>query len=132
MVAGAEAKVEAIRGIMSEFSQEILDKAANTTITKSSGNIFADLGLPNPEERLLKADLARQITQLIRAKGLTQTQASRVVGVPQPHLSDIMRGRLAGYSAEKLLTIINRLGRRVEVRISDRDVKPERAVTVVA
>lgn len=109
-----------------------LEDGTTEVIEESSGNIFADLGLPNPEERLLKADLARQITQLIKAKGLTQTQASRVVGVPQPHLSDIMRGRLAGYSAEKLLTIINRLGRRVEVRISGRDVKPERAITVVA
>jgi predicted XRE-type DNA-binding protein len=102
-----------------------------TEFHKGSGNIFADLGLPNPEERLLKAQLAVQITHLIKAKGLTQTAAARLIGVPQPHLSDILRGRLSGYSVEKLLNIINRLGRRVEVRVGKRDVRPERAVTVV-
>ena len=106
--------------------------SSGTIIEESSGNIFADLGLPNPEERLLKADLALNITRLIEGKGLTQTQAARLVGIPQPHLSDIMRGRLSGYSVEKLLFIINRLGRRVEVRIGTRDVKPEKAITLVA
>lgn len=97
----------------------------------SSGNIFADLGLPNPEERLLKANLAIHISQLIEAKKLTQVQAAQLAGVGQPHLSNIIRGRLSGYSVEKLLSIINHLGRRVEVRIGARDVKPERAITAV-
>lgn len=117
---------------MDKFPQDVVDKATDTRITKSSGNVFADLGLAHPEERLLKAELALHISQLIQSKGLTQTQAARLVAVPQPHLSNIMRGRLSGYSVEKLLGIINRLGRRVEVRIGGRDVAPERAVTVVA
>lgn len=116
---------------METFSQEVLDKANDHRITEGSGNIFADLGLPNPEERLLKANLSIHIRQLIEEKGLTQQQAAKMTGVRQPHLSDIMRGRLAGYSVEKLLSIINHLGRRVEVRIGTRDVKPERAVTAV-
>lgn len=99
--------------------------------THSSGNIFADLGLPNPEERLLKANLSIHIRQLMKEKGLTQQQVAHLAGVSQPHISDIVRGRLAGYSVEKLLSIINHLGRRVEVRIGTRDVKPERAITAV-
>jgi predicted XRE-type DNA-binding protein len=117
---------------MKMFSQDILDKANDCRITESSGNIFADLGLPNPEERLLKSDLAIHIARLIRDKGLTQQDAARLAGVSQPQLSNIIRGRLSGYSVEKLLRIINCLGRRVEVRISARDVKPERAVTAVS
>lgn len=117
---------------MPTYSQEIQDKANDARITESSRNIFGDLGLPNPEERLLKSDLAIHIDQLIKDKGLTQQQAAQMAGVSQPQLSNIMRGRLSGYSVEKLLRIINCLGRRVEVRISARDVKPERAVTAVS
>lgn len=116
---------------MAEFSQEVLDKAADVHITKGSGNIFADLGRPDPEERLLKADLALQISRLIREKGLTQTQAAQLAGVGQPHLSKILHGRLSGYSVERLLTIINHLGRDVEVRIGSRDAKPGRGITAV-
>lgn len=115
-----------------KLSQEALDKAADTRIIESSGNIFADLGLPQPEERLLKADLALQIACLMREKDLSQTATAQLVGVPQPHLSNILRGRLSGYSVEKLLFIVNRLGRRVELRIGTRDVAPEKAITVVA
>ena len=100
-------------------------------VEESSGNVFADLGLPNPEEHLLKADLAIHIQQLIRAKGLSQVEAARLVGLSQPKISDILRGRLAGYSVERLLSIINKLGRNVEVRISKREYSPEKARTLV-
>ena len=90
----------------------------------SSGNIFADLGLPNPEECLLKAQLASQIDDLIKSKKLTQSAAAKMAGLSQPKISDILRGRLTGYSVERLLVIISRLGRDVEVRISKKDVAP--------
>lgn len=92
------------------------------TITLSSGNVFADLGLPNPEEHLLKSNIAIEIRKLIEAKSLTQAEAARLVGLSQPKVSDILRGRLAGYSVERLLAIVNRLGRSVEVRISAQDI----------
>lgn len=94
------------------------------TVEFSSGNVFADLGLPNPEECLLKAQLASQINELIKSKKLTQTAAAKMAGVSQPKISEILRGRLTGYSVERLLVIISRLGRDVEVRISKKDIAP--------
>lgn len=100
-------------------------------ITVGSGNVFADLELPQPKEMLLKAELAIEIRKLIEAKKLTQSEAAKRVGITQPNVSDILRGRLRGYSVERLLGIVNRLGRSVELRIAARDVPPEEARVLV-
>jgi predicted XRE-type DNA-binding protein len=60
---------------------------------KSSGNIFADLGLPNPEQELLKAQLTVQIYKIIKQRGLTQARAGAILGIKQPHVSALMRNR---------------------------------------
>ena len=78
--------------------------------TPSSGNVFADLGLPNPEERLLKANIAMQIDAIITAQGLTQEQAAQITGLPQSNISQILNGHLRGYSVERLLGVVNKLG----------------------
>ena len=93
-------------------------KADDETIWEGSGNVFADLGLPNPEERLLKAKLTTQITQLIEDKGLTQAQAAERTGLDQPKISRLLSGHLSGFSVDRLLAILNRLGHSVEIRIS--------------
>lgn len=87
-------------------------------ITPGSGNIFADLGLPTPEEDLLKAQLAAQIQMFMNRQGLTQTQLAERVDLDQPKVSKLLRGRLSDFSVERLLRILNRLGHDVEVRIS--------------
>jgi len=69
----------------------------------SSGNVFADLGLPNPEEALAKAELAHKIALLIQNKGLTQVQTAKLLGVDQPKVSALLRGRLSGFSLERLM-----------------------------
>ena len=74
----------------------------DTTITPSTGNVFADLGLPDAEERLAKAELARQIGGIIEERRLTQAAAGRVLGVDQPKVSALLAGRLAGFSLERL------------------------------
>jgi predicted XRE-type DNA-binding protein len=76
----------------------------------SSGNVFADLGLPNPEEALAKAELAQKIIVLIRKRGLTQIQAAKVLGVDQPKVSALTRGQLSGFSLERLMRFLLRLG----------------------
>lgn len=73
-----------------------MDNASDVTV--SSGNVFADLGLPQPEERALKSQLALQIRQLIAAKGWTQAQAAAVLELDQPKVSHLLRGRVAGFS----------------------------------
>ena len=100
-------------------------------ITLSSGNVFADLGLPNPEERALKAQLAMQIQHFIDEKGWTQAQTAEVIGMDQPKVSQMLRGRLSGISVECLLTVLNRLGHDVEVRISQEERDPEKAQLMV-
>lgn len=85
-----------------------------------SGNIFADLGIKNPEEALLKARVAGEIHRIIESRNLTQAEAAKIVGIAQPKMNDVLRGRLSGYSMERLLRMVNALGHDVEVKISRR------------
>jgi predicted XRE-type DNA-binding protein len=87
-------------------------------VRTGSSNVFADLGLPNPEERLLKAQLMQAINSEIRRRALTQDQASELVGLKQPELSRIANGRGSGFSVDRLLAVLRHLGRDVEVVIS--------------
>jgi predicted XRE-type DNA-binding protein len=90
-------------------------------ITKGSGNVFGDLGLPNPEQELLKARLTLQIYRIVKQRGLTQTAAGKLLGIKQPHVSALMRNRAGNFSVGRLFEFLNRLGQ--ELRIT---VKPTR------
>jgi len=85
--------------------------------TKSTGNVFADLGIANPQEALAKAELARQISAIVAERGLTQTQAARILGIDQPKVSALMRGRLSGFSIDRLLRLLMALDREIEIRV---------------
>jgi predicted XRE-type DNA-binding protein len=74
-----------------------------------SGNVFADLGLSNPEMRLTKAMLAIRIADLIEDRGLTQSQAAARLGIDQPKISNLLRGRLRGFSMDRLMVFLNAL-----------------------
>ena len=107
-------------------------KATNTTkVELGSGNVFADIGLEDAEELLLKAKLVTKISQLIEKKGLTQTEIAKRTGLDQPKVSRILRGQLSGFSADRLIAMLNRLGHSVEVRISARERSPEKSHTRV-
>ncbi len=84
-------------------------------IVQGSGNVFADIGLPNPEERLAKADLAIRIASTIRARRLTQARAARILKIDQPKVSRLLRGRLSGFSTERLMHFLTLLGRDIEI-----------------
>jgi predicted XRE-type DNA-binding protein len=86
----------------------------------SSGKVFADLGLDAPEEALAKAELAAKISEIIEAKGLTQAAAAKVLGIDQPKVSALLRGKLTGFSTERLIKFLNALGRDVEIVVKDR------------
>ncbi|OKH40335.1 transcriptional regulator [Calothrix sp. HK-06] len=104
-------------------------------VTTSSGNVFKDLGLPNPEERLLKAQLARKISEAISKLNLTQAQAAEVIGIDQPKISLLVRGRLSGFSTDRLLDYLNRLGSDIEIKVGEPKLekvqKQEIASTIV-
>lgn len=101
------------------------------TYTKSSGNIFADLGLENPEECLAKADLAIQINKLIRQKRLTQSKAAEILGIDQPKISALNTGKLSGFSLERLFRFLNILGQDITIKITPKKLtKPTARVSV--
>jgi len=96
---------------------------------QSSGNVFSDVGLP--EDYLAKADLVATIDQIISERELTQTEAAALLGIDQPRVSAMLRGKLDLFSLDKLISFVSRLGNAVEIRISKR--QPEGSgLTVVS
>lgn len=83
--------------------------------TISSGNVFADLGLPDADELLAKTDLAIEIRHIIEDRGLTQAEAAELMGIDQPKVSALVRCKLDGFSMERLYRFLNALGRDVEI-----------------
>ncbi|AFZ60462.1 XRE family transcriptional regulator [Anabaena cylindrica FACHB-243] len=96
----------------------------------SSGNVFADLGLPNPDEMLVKAELARKISNAITARHITQAEAAELLGIDQPKVSALMRGRLTGFSLERMFRFLNTLGIDVEITVKPTS-KNNARITVV-
>jgi predicted XRE-type DNA-binding protein len=84
-------------------------------ITKSSGNVYADLGLKNPEEHALKAELVRRIAELLEGERLSQTEAARRLGIAQPDVSRMLNGHLRQFSVERLMRFLVELGNDVEI-----------------
>ena len=84
---------------------------------RGGGNVFADLGLANPEQEQLKARLTLQIYRIIKARGLTQAQAGEIIGVAQPQVSLLMRNRSGNFSVERLISFLTALGHDVEITV---------------
>ena len=94
-------------------------KKDEPTVTHSCGNVFADMGLPNPEQEHAKVVLSLAIKDAIEDLGLTQVAASKLTKESQPNLSNIVGGRLRHFSCERLMRILTALGKNVEVSIKD-------------
>ena len=88
---------------------------AEIPVERSSGNVFEDLHLPDSAERLAKAEIAVRIAAIIEKRGLTQLQAARLLGVDQADVSDLVRGRLRGFSSDRLFRFLTALGQDVEI-----------------
>lgn len=84
-------------------------------IERGSINVYADLGLPDAEEMLVKAQLASKIGDIIKRRKLTQAQAAVLLGISQPKLSGMLRGHFRGISETKMLECLTRLGRDIEI-----------------
>ncbi len=83
----------------------------------SSGNVFADLGLRNAEKLKIKSGLVIEITRALRRLGLTQEEAGRRMGIPQPKVSGMMRGDFTNLSERRLMECLNRLGYDIEIKV---------------
>jgi predicted XRE-type DNA-binding protein len=95
-------------------------RVATISVTPSSGNVFADMGLPEPEEELTKAQLAAHIRQVIKRRRLTQVAAAILMGIDQPKVSALLNGRLANFSSERLMRLLTALGQDVDITIKDK------------
>ncbi len=84
---------------------------------ESSGNVFADLGVPNPEKALAKSQLAWEISKIIKKKKLTQSKVAKILKIDQPKVSLLLRGYLKSFSLERLLRFLNDLGQDVYISI---------------
>ena len=96
---------------------------------KSSGNVFADLAIPDAEQELAKTDLAIEITRLIREQGLTQTDAAALLGTAQSKISAIRRGQLTHFTYDRLLRFLNALGCNVQIVVTPAANTDQRGVT---
>ncbi len=102
------------------------------THTRSTGNIFADLNLPNAPDRLAKAELTAKILTAIDRRDLTQAQAAKLLGIDQPKISALKQGRLSGFSIERLLRFLLALGHDVDIVVQPRTKPPSKARLRVA
>ncbi len=105
-------------------------KAGGISFEKGSGNVFADLGLPNAEQEQLKARLTLQLYRIIKTRKLTQAQAGEIIGIAQPQVSLLMRNRSGNFSVARLMTFLTALGQDVE-KITVRSTRKERGAMSV-
>jgi predicted XRE-type DNA-binding protein len=94
-----------------------MKKKDSIGIEKGSGNVFRDLGFANPEQEQLKAHLTLQIYRTLKHRGLTQTKAGEILGIKQPHVSHLMRGRSGNFSIGRLMEFLTALGQDVEITV---------------
>ena len=90
---------------------------AKKDYTVSSGNVFADLGLPHADEAVAKAELVHKISVLLKERGLTQVQAAKLLGLDQPKISALLRGQFSGFSLERLIRLLLLLGQDVKITV---------------
>jgi predicted XRE-type DNA-binding protein len=89
-----------------------------STVCRSSGNVFADLRIPNPDQYLAKAELAAKVLQIVQQRRLTQAAAGKLLGITQPKVSALLNGRLDGFSSDRLFRFLNALGCDVRITVS--------------
>jgi len=94
-----------------------MKKTGKIAIKAGSGNVFRDLGFPNPEREQVKARLILQIYRLIKVRGLTQAAAGEILGIKQPHVSGLMRGQSGNFSVERLMDFLTALGQDVKITV---------------
>ena len=100
-------------------------------VIEGSGNVFADLGLEDASELKAKSGLIFEIGRVIEERGLTQAQTVELIGLDQPKVSNLLRGKLTGFSTDRLLKILNALGQDVEIMVRIKPASERRDATVI-
>jgi predicted XRE-type DNA-binding protein len=89
-------------------------------VIAGSGNVFADIGVPNPDKELTKAQLAAEIRRVVKRRRLTRVAAASLMGIDQPKVSALLNGRLGNFSSERLMRLLTALGQDVEITVKAR------------
>jgi predicted XRE-type DNA-binding protein len=97
-----------------------MKKSEEARFERSSGNVFKDLGFPDAEALLAKAELVSRISEIIRKRRLTQVKAAEILGVSQPKVSALLCGHLDGFSTDRLFRFLNALGSDIEITVKPR------------
>ncbi len=92
-----------------------MDEKTKIGIERGSGNVFADLGRPEAEEHYVKAQLVFRMQQIMKAEKLSQSRAADIMGIKQPDVSNLIRGRFRGYSIERILGFLRSLDQDIEI-----------------
>lgn len=92
-----------------------MSKHAERTVRRGTKNVFADLGFPDAETHLLKAELMSRVQDIVEENGLTQTEAAKITGVSQPDLSRMLKGRFRDVSVERIMRMLTKLGCEVDI-----------------
>ena len=100
-------------------------------VTRGSGNVFKDIGVSDPERTLIRAKIMSRIADIIRERGLNQTQAGKLLNLSQPKVSNLMNGKLSAFSLEHLFRLLNALERDVEIIIKPKSIDTKKALTSV-
>ena len=100
-------------------------------VYRGSGNVFRDIGVSNPEKVMARAQIMLRLTEIIKQMGLTQKEAAIMLGIPQSKVSCLMNGKLSMFSLDHLLTLLNALGRDVDIVIKPKAKKEKFASTHV-
>jgi predicted XRE-type DNA-binding protein len=87
-------------------------------VVEGAGNVFADLGLPDAAGEMTKARLTLEISRILKERGLTQREAAAILGIRQPHVSELTRNRAGSFSIGRLIDFLTILGRDVEITVS--------------
>ena len=98
---------------------------ASVNVQASSGNVFEDLDVPNSADVLAKADIAAQIAMIIEHRNLTQIQAAKLMDVDQATVSNLVRGKLRGFTTDRLIRFLNALGLDVDIVIHGEERAPK-------
>ena len=95
-----------------------MSRKDDTSIRRGTGNVFADLGFPDAETHLLKAELMSRVQDILEERRLTQTEAAKITGVSQPDLSRMLKGRFRDVSVERIMRMLTKLGCQVDIVVS--------------
>ncbi|MBW3622653.1 MAG: helix-turn-helix domain-containing protein [Armatimonadetes bacterium] len=101
--------------------------SSEEAVIRGTGNVFADLGLPDPEEHLLKAEIVVNLQALLQQRGLDGRGAAERLGLDEPELDALLRGQFIHYPVERLLRMVNALGSDVKIVITTEETRQEKA-----